>query len=88
MRTYIQNTDGTKKEIKNLGWLVCHLSLVESITLSDRDDGADCGCKFVAHLSDGRFYVTSFNSYKVCIDWIAARRALKNVRVIDLVDLV
>jgi hypothetical protein len=88
MRTYIVNTDNSEKEVKNLGWLVRHLSLVESITLSDRDDGARCGCKFVARLSDGRFYVTSFNSYDVAKSWISARRGLKNVRVTDLVDLV
>jgi hypothetical protein len=58
MRTYLQNTDGTTKEIKNLGWLLRNINLVDGITLSDRDDGAECGCgekcgcKFVALLGE------------------------------------
>lgn len=87
MRTFIQQPDGTQREVKNLGWLQRHVNEVESITLCDRDDGARVGCKFIARLSGGRFYQTSFNSYKVCKSWIANRRALKNVLVTDLVDL-
>ena len=87
MRTYLQNTDGTTKEVKNLGWLLHNINIVEGITLSDRDDGARCGCKFTARLSDGRFYITSFNSYQVCKDFVKARRSLKSILVIDLVNL-
>lgn len=88
MRTFVQQPDGTQKEVKNLEWLARHLSEVESITLCDRDDGAKCGCKFIARLSGERFYQTSFNSYTVCKSWIANRRKLKGIQVLDLVDLV
>jgi hypothetical protein len=88
MTTYIQYKDGKQKEVKNLGWLARNITRVEGITISDRNDGAKCGCQFVATLSGGDYYHTAFNSYDVCKDWIASRRGLKNVRVIDLVDLI
>ena len=87
MRTYITKPNGKVKEVKNLGWLQRHSTEVEHILLSDRNDGAKCGCKLVARLSDGTYYTTSFNSYQVCKDWIAARRNLKGVIVTDIVDL-
>jgi hypothetical protein len=86
MRTYII-TNGIEKPVKNLGWLIRHASKVERIFLSDRDDGAKCGCKFVARLMDGRIYTTSFNSYEICKDWISRRRNLRGVIVTDIVNL-
>lgn len=88
MRTFITTPQGKQKEVKNLGWLIRHASQVTHITLSDRDDGAKCGCKFIARLEDGTIYQTSFNSYDVCKNWIAARRNLKNVLVTDITNLV
>jgi hypothetical protein len=86
MRTYVI-TNGIEKPVKNLGWLIRHASEVESIFLSDRNDGAKCGCVFSARLTDGRVYVTSFNDYGICKDWISRRRNLKGVIVTDIVNL-
>lgn len=81
MKTFITAIDGTKREVKNLGWLVRHADDVSTITLSDRDDGARCGCKLVADLFDGTKYTTAFNSQTVAHKWLSSRRSMRHVLV-------
>jgi len=65
MRTFITRPDGTRKAITNLGWLFRHASEVSHITLSNRSDGARCGCVMVADLWDGTKYQTTWESHSL-----------------------
>lgn len=82
MKTFITDTTGKKKEVKNLGWLIRHAAQVTHITLSDRTDGARCGCAFVADLAGGTTYTTAFNSTNVARAWVT-RRCLRHVVITD-----
>ena len=85
MRTYVTHK-GIDKEVKNLGWLSKRVNDIQSIILSDRDDGARVGCKFVAIIDNETIFTTSFNSYEVAKSWIARRQ--REIRVTDIVNLV
>lgn len=85
MRTYVTHK-GIDKEVKNLGWLSKRVNEIQSIILSDRDDGGRIGCKFMAIIDGETIFTTSFNSYEIAKDWIARRR--NKIRVTDIVNLV
>lgn len=87
MNTTVTLAGGKPKAVKNLGWLIRHASQVTHITLSDRDDGARCGCKLTALLDYGATFSTCFNSLQIAREWIT-RRSLKHAKTSDLVTLV
>lgn len=80
MKTIVTKPDGTQKEVKNLGWLLRHAGEVERITLSDRTDGARCGCVLTAELGDGTLYTSPFNSLQICLEWVK-RRSLRHAEI-------
>lgn len=83
METYIFK-NGKRRDVKNLGWLRAHRNEVQTIALTDRTDGARCGCAVKALLEDGTIYRTTFNSVSICREWFK-RHKFPNAAIFDTV---
>jgi hypothetical protein len=83
--SYVVKTDGSYREVTNLGWLLNHWKDVASFEVltgtalniggfqmpdTDRDRLGQWDATLVAHLRDGRRYVTRFASHRVLLDWL------------------
>lgn len=83
--SYVVNPDGTYKSVLNLGWLLRHWRDVASFEVltgtarhiggfdipgTEADRLGQWDATLVAHLKDGRRYVTRFASHRVLLDWL------------------
>ena len=69
MNSIIQYAHGTKKQVKNLGWLLRNWQKVESLTFEYEPDITTDG-KLVANLKDGRKFITDYSCLFVCWSWL------------------
>jgi len=71
MNAYVQSPNGTKRPVKNLGWLLRHWSEVESFSFfyAPKSDTVGDGV-LSARLRDGSFYRTDFASLTVCFRFL------------------
>jgi hypothetical protein len=71
MDTYILKPDGTKKAIKNLGWLLRNWKRVDRFTVYKCSQDSRWECGLTAHLRDGSSYHTDWACRSVCANWLA-----------------
>lgn len=69
MALVIHTSTGKQRKVKNLGWLLANWRNVQSFSvarlLRDR-----YGARLVAHMDDGRAFVTDFASSQVLACWL------------------
>lgn len=83
--SYVVNADGSYREVLNLGWLLRHWQEVQGFEVltgtarhiggfevpnTDQDRLGQWDATLVAHLRDGRRYVSRFASHRVLLDWL------------------
>lgn len=70
--SFIHNTDGTVKPVKNLGWLLRNWQDVARIEIHQPDCHRfeNWDVLMVAHLKDGRRYSTTWADAGVCRAWL------------------
>jgi hypothetical protein len=75
--------DAPRRRVKNLGWLLAHLSEVTQLTVVPLPSG---GATFMAHLTDDRHFVCQFSSRAVLRGWINRRRTWRGLPVMWRTD--
>ncbi len=70
MKSYIENRDGKKREVRNLGWLIRNWRAVESFRFEMNKETSRCDGLLIAHLRDGGKYVSEYASLSVCFNWL------------------
>ena len=60
-------------KVKNLGWLLRHADDVERFRVLNIDDPQEGECFLLAELTDGRVYLTTWQSRTVLREWLNRR---------------
>lgn len=69
MALVIHTLTGKERKVKNLGWLLSHWRTVHSFSVA-RLLRERYGARLVAHMTDGRIFVTDFSSSQVLACWL------------------